>query len=327
MARASAPGKILLAGEYAILEGGPAVVMAVDRRARAWIEAAAPTKAPSPFLAAAAHVLADHLGPDSAAARAAVTVRVDSDALRAPSGEKLGLGSSAAATVAALGACLGAGGPPGGPLDRALLHRLAHRAHGDAQAALDPSARGSGADVAASVWGGVLHLEPRPDQPPSVAPLRLPDGLDLVAVWTGRPADTRALVAAIRALSGRDPDAYRRCLDAIAGAAAALIAACRSSSSAAAVDALAAGGEAARELGRAAGVELVLESYRELARSAASFGGALKPTGAGGGDIALAAFSDADAALQFRAHASGLGMHLPDLRVEVVGALLEDDSA
>jgi phosphomevalonate kinase len=322
MPRASAPGKILLAGEYAILEGGPAVVMAVDRRARAWIAADTPTGG-SPFLAAAARVVADELGHDSAAARAASIVRVDSGALCAPSGEKLGLGSSAAATVAALGACLGARGP----LDRGLLHRLAHRAHGDAQAALDPSARGSGADVAASVWGGVLHLEPRGELPPSVAPLRLPAGLDLVAVWTGRPADTRALVAAIRALSGRDRDGYRRCLDAIASAAAALIAACRSASSAAAVEALAAGGEATRDLGRAAGVDLVLESHRELARCAESFGGGLKPTGAGGGDIALAAFRDPDAAQQFRAHVSRLGMHLPDLRVDADGALLEDDSA
>ena len=31
---ASAPGKIVLSGEYAVLAGAPAIVMAVDRRAR-----------------------------------------------------------------------------------------------------------------------------------------------------------------------------------------------------------------------------------------------------------------------------------------------------
>jgi phosphomevalonate kinase len=30
---ASAPGKLVLAGEYAVLDGAPAIVMAVDRRA------------------------------------------------------------------------------------------------------------------------------------------------------------------------------------------------------------------------------------------------------------------------------------------------------
>ena len=32
---ASAPGKIVLCGEYAVLDGAPAICMAVDRRARA----------------------------------------------------------------------------------------------------------------------------------------------------------------------------------------------------------------------------------------------------------------------------------------------------
>jgi phosphomevalonate kinase len=328
MTTASSPGKILLAGEYAVLEGGAAVVMAVNRRARAWIAPspflAAPA-APSPFLAAAAAVLAAELGADSAPARAAAAVRADTDALRAPSGDKLGLGSSAAATAAALAACLATAGP----LDRALLHRLAHRAHGDAQAALDPAARGSGADIAASVWGGVLALEPVAggDLPPTVSHLTLPAGLELVPVWTGRPADTRVLVAAIRALAARDPIANRRCLDAVAAAAADLAGACRAGDARRAVGAVAAGGQAVLELGRAAGVDLFLEAHRALSLSATARGGALKPTGAGGGDIALGAFDDPDRAQQFRADAARLGMTALDLRVEQRGAALDDDSA
>ena len=37
--RTSAPGKVILSGEYAVLDGAPAVVMAVDRRARVSVSA------------------------------------------------------------------------------------------------------------------------------------------------------------------------------------------------------------------------------------------------------------------------------------------------
>ena len=36
---ASAPGKVVLSGEYAVLDGAPAVCMAVDRRAIARVSA------------------------------------------------------------------------------------------------------------------------------------------------------------------------------------------------------------------------------------------------------------------------------------------------
>ena len=70
--RASAPGKVMLAGEYAVLDGGVAIMVAVDRRAQAR-RAAAPAP-PSEFLAAAGEVLAAELGPDAAAALARVVM-------------------------------------------------------------------------------------------------------------------------------------------------------------------------------------------------------------------------------------------------------------
>jgi phosphomevalonate kinase len=80
--RAAAPGKLVLAGAYAVLEGAPAIVCAVDRCAYAFdgegrstreVEAAFPEGAPA----------------------------VDVSELESD-GKKLGLGSSAAALVAAL---------------------------------------------------------------------------------------------------------------------------------------------------------------------------------------------------------------------------------
>ena len=53
---ASAPGKLHLAGEYAVLDGAEAVVAAIDRRVIARADGAA--SEPSPFLAAVADALA-----------------------------------------------------------------------------------------------------------------------------------------------------------------------------------------------------------------------------------------------------------------------------
>jgi len=311
-ATASAPGKILIAGEYAVLDGGEAVVMAINRRARASL--AAEPEAPSPFLAAAATVIAEELGADRAALLE--RVRVDSAPLcDADTGAKLGLGSSAAAITAAVALCL----PP--PGDRRLLHRIAHRAHAAAQ-----GGAGSGADVAASVWGGMLLCRPpdRAGEPLRVAPLSLPRDLVLVPVWLGRPADTRALVADMTAFARREPATALALYARIARAATDLADAIRPDQ---AIAALWEGSVAAGELGRAAGVEIVTEGHRQLAGRAEALGGVVKPTGAGGGDVALAAFPGPEAAEHFRADAASLGMKLLDLSVDPDGARLEPGAA
>ncbi|HWN69456.1 MAG TPA: hypothetical protein VNM90_17565, partial [Haliangium sp.] len=163
---ASAPGKVLLAGEYAVLAGAEAVVMAINRRAVARVVAPGTNEARgaagSPFLQALAQAVAAHAGADSPAARAATMLAVDSSALRDVGGIKLGLGSSAAATVAAC-ACALAHGQAGDVRPAAAeVHRLAHVAHGAAQSA--QGARGSGADIAASVYGGILGVRLRPER-------------------------------------------------------------------------------------------------------------------------------------------------------------------
>jgi phosphomevalonate kinase len=306
---ASAPGKILIAGEYAVLDGGEAVVMAVNRRARARRSEQA-TAAPSRFLAAAAAAVREELGSE----RASIVERaaVDTSHLRDDaSGAKLGLGSSAAAVTAAIALAL----PP--PGDRRLLHRLAHHAHAAAQ-----GGTGSGADIAASVWGGVLVCRPpdRAGDPLRTAPLALPAGLVLVPVWLGQPADTRSLVAEVSAFAAREPSACASLYARIAGAAADLADALRVEQ---AIAALYEGSTAVADLGRAAGVAIVTDAHRRLDERAQALGGLAKPTGAGGGDIALGAFPGPESAEQFRADARSLGMNVLDLSVDPDGARLE----
>ena len=290
---ASAPGKILLAGEYAVLEGAEAVVMAVDRRVVARIDEFG-GRALSSFLIAARDALAEELGQDCPAVRAAGAVSVDSGALALADGTKLGLGSSAAATVAALGCALASGGENASP-DRILA--LAHRAHASAQ-----RGRGSGVDVAAAALGGLCAATPAGGaRPPRIRTLPLPDTLTWIAAFSGRAAHTPTLIAASEAAKARSPGGYAEAIHALAEAAAALAGALETADAPAVVAAIATGAEAVAVLDAVMEPELVIPAHAAIAAAARKCGGAAKPTGAASGDLSIAAFADPEAAARFTA--------------------------
>jgi phosphomevalonate kinase len=163
-----APGKLVLTGAYAVLEGAPAIVIAVDRHAAAAVAS-----------------------PES----------VDVSALQDSSGRKLGLGSSAASMVATEGArAVARGEDPSDPLVRASIFRAVRGAHAVSQGG------GSGVDVAASVHGGVLRYEVT-DTESRVHSLDLPRGLVFEAWWSGWSARTSDLLARVAALRARSPGA------------------------------------------------------------------------------------------------------------------------
>jgi len=242
--RVRAPGKLVLTGAYAVLAGAPAIVMAVDR-----------------------YAVAD-----------ASSTPADVRALHDETGRKLGLGSSAAATVAQLGArALAKGDDPRDPAVRDRLFRAARAEHARAQGG------GSGVDVAASVYGGVLRYAIDGHEA-SIRATDLPRGLVYVSYWSGTSARTSELRARVDALRARGPHPV---FDELHSAA---------SEAAAAIDRSEAGGfvRAAREfgaaldaLGRAADAPIVPPAFAELASFAAREDSCFLPSGAGGGDVGL----------------------------------------
>jgi phosphomevalonate kinase len=262
--RARAPGKVVLSGAYAVLDGAPAIVAAVDRYAVA--DSSRPPNFVSDEVRAA---LGERAAP-----------HIDASALR--HGErKLGLGSSAAILVASLAALELERDPDLEHLD--LVGRVIEPsllAHASAQAG------GSGIDVAASAYGGVI-LARRVATGLEVSSFGLPPGLEITVFALGSSASTPGLIARVRALESADPARYERLMGAQSEAAERAAHALEIADGPGLLRALGDQGLALRELGRAAGAPIVTPEIEQLREYAAAVGAAALPAGAGGGDIAL----------------------------------------
>jgi phosphomevalonate kinase len=262
--RVIAPGKLLLTGAYAVLEGAPAIVAAVDRYAVS--DPSRTDERPSAEVRAA---LGDEPAPHA-----------DVGALRDETGRKLGLGSSAAGLVASLGArALARGEDPRSPLVRAQIFRAARSAHARVQGG------GSGVDVAASVHGGLLRYSIDNEGHATVRALRVPSDMSIAVYDSGTSSRTSDLRARLDAVRGR-PEVellLRRLRDLATRASAAL----EASDVGAFTDLARAFGDSLAAMGRACGAPIVLPAFAELASVARSVDAAFLPSGAGGGDVGV----------------------------------------
>lgn len=283
----SAPGKMMIAGEYAVLHGAEALVAAVDRRAYARFDSSAATTLSREAAAAFAEARKS-TGPTAVAEG----FTVDTASMQM-SGTKLGLGSSAAAAAAAAGLAFAEQGIDIESAEgRARTLDAALRGH----RAISP--RGSGADVAASVLGGFVRFRKLGDTV-ETHPVAWPTGLIARVVWTGKAARTSDYIAKVDALAERDAAQHRAVMANLGNEADRFVAAVLAADSADVIESTAAYGEAMAALGRAAGADIVDETLARVATLAAQVGGAAKPSGAGGGDVALVLLPDSDAEAKF----------------------------
>ena len=295
---ATAPGKALLCGEYAVLEGAPAVVAAVDRRVSVlWSDESGTVP---PEVRATLRRAEEELG---ALPR---DLAVDVSALR-QGRVKLGLGSSAAAAVATAGAAFAAYGRDLG--DSKTLQRVFSTAlHGHASIA----PQGSGVDVAASTFGGFLRCT-RAQDDIQFQPLAQPQNLLIRLVWTGHAARTSELVGKVQALRKDDPREYRRCMKRLSDLSERFVSAFETGSATEVIAEAAHYSKAMDMLGTAAKARIVDERLGRAAQLAAGFSGSAKPCGAGGGDVAIAFFTDPDAVGAFELACKDDGFHPIDV--------------
>ena len=288
------PGKLFLGGEYAVLEGAPAIVAAVGRHARASF---VPGSHPSSVVIGAAMTQARlriaELQGDRAPALPPGAAQVDTSKFMRE-GVKLGLGSSAAAAVAAVAAAFEYAGVAVAQ-HRELLLTSADAAHRAAQGGV-----GSGADIAAAVRGGFVRFVRHETGPADIQSVTLAPDLHLITFWTRAAARTVDFISGVRRFAQTNPAAHRRRLGDLQTLAAQFADAFPSDAGQA-VAAAAAYGEALAALGSDAALPIVTPVVAEAMALARSLGGAAKPSGAGGGDMGVGFFAGKDAAAGFAA--------------------------
>lgn len=310
-----APGKAVLLGEYAVLEGAPALVQAIDRRARVrvrpiegrecrltalplnpqpvafgydaggrvhWRQAAVPAEL------GFAERLLNLLGPWSESGGAAVELELDTREFFDPDGVKLGLGSSAALAVTLAGAWYAARHGRHAPLPERWLATLI-ALHRELQ-----GGRGSGVDVAASLHGGLVRFM-NGAEGPDVRRLQAVAGVEWMWISLGRSASTADFLGRLEAFAAAAPGVCGERMGELARLAGAGAAAAEAGDSVALLNAIGEYGGAMEHLGQSAGIPVYTDDHRRLERIARRCGAVFKPSGAGGGDIALAAAADAEA--------------------------------
>ena len=324
MISVSAPGKLYIAGEYAVVEPGHhAVLVAVDRFITVRVTLAEH----------AGHIISDLYATRSLTWRRRLeddvleveeqfddyvvsAIRVVEQMVREAggtmqffdlevsselgddSGRKLGLGSSAAVTVAAVRAVAGMYGLP---LDDLAVYKLALLATDDVQPI------GSGGDIAAAAFTGWVAYA-SPDRAwlrrartrmstgelvrarwPRLSIRRLPaPDLRLRAGWTGDPASTPRLVADVRAGARGDDGAYAVFLRDSETCLARLVRALEEGDGREVMRRIEQSRRLLLGLSRTSGVVIETPLLERLVDIAREHGAAAKSSGAGGGDCGIA---------------------------------------
>lgn len=321
------PGKLMVAGEFAVLEKGyPLLVMAVDRYVHTIIEDDTNYYFTSEnfemydltwhfngervifdnysprlkFVTSALTTVLTYLkekGVETTPFSLSVRSELDDEA----TGAKYGLGSSAAVVTSVVAAVLEKflQYPPA----RSLIFKLAAIAHVRTQGS------GSGADIAASTFGGVIYYKSfqanwllyQLRKSKQILPVlqkkwrylqikefQFPENTHLCIGWTGKPASTKSLVSEIAKLKKTNRSAYGNFLQNSRRAVNLIVQGINQGDEAVFFKGITNNRHTLARLGAVSNVPIETEKLALLSDLAEQLNGVGKLSGAGGGDCGIA---------------------------------------
>lgn len=321
--RASAPGKLVLAGEYAVLDGAAAISMAVDRRAVVTIgtrdgdchAVSAPgfSESEGLFIGGSGKLTWRDGGEDfqlfenvwvaaGMSSSDPLSFTLDTRSFR-ERGVKTGVGSSAALAVALATAMSAIGGG-----DTAGVARRAHREFQDNT--------GSGVDIASSLAGGIIEYRLGENAGELLA---WPERLHHAVFWSGVAADTRSK---LEHLQGQPVRASRADLRDAADRFAAVF---RGGSVPRVLDELNHYTAALRQFDADCELGIFEAGHAHLVDAASGHGAVYKPCGAGGGDVGIALAATEESLASFTEVARSCGFRRLAMNLDSQGAMLTEE--
>lgn len=323
MLTVQAPGKLFIAGEYAVVETGmPAILVALNRFVTVTIEASNDYGSiiskqyqgkliwqregnkmvfdnrdnPFQYILTAIQLTEEYAYQQNAQLKL-FHLRVNSQ-LDSADGKKYGLGSSAAVTVATVKAVckfyhLN--------VNKEIIFKLAAIAH------LSVQKNGSLGDIAASVYGGWIayhtfdknwlktqeskislsELVQMPWPSLSVQQLTPPDDLQLIIGWTGSPASTSHLIDRIEQFKQQQIQAYQSFLKASQVCLNQMIAGFIQHNLTIIQKEIKVNRHLLQKLAQLSGVSIETPLLQKMCQSATIINAAAKSSGAGGGDCGI----------------------------------------
>ncbi|CCQ92835.1 Phosphomevalonate kinase [[Clostridium] ultunense Esp] len=327
MIRTYAPGKLFIAGEYAVVEPGyPAILVAVDKGIIVLLEETLKRGSISSYdnmpifwIRENSKLILDKTDNRLSYIISAINTaesyakeqgkKLDFYHLKVASqletneGKKYGLGSSAAVIVATIKALCKYYEIEVSAKELFKLSALAN---------LAINSNGSCGDIAASVYGGwiaytsfdrnwvieqgkknsITQLLNKPWPSLSIEPLTPPEGLKLIIGWTGAPASTSNLVAQVNDKRVKNSISYEKFLYESKKCVNEMIIAFKENNIKEIQKQIQINRQLLVNLGNELGIVIETPLLAKLCNIASKFNGYAKSSGAGGGDCGIAIFQD-----------------------------------